>query len=52
MLINLKIKKYDYDGADGLIKKFELVCKKFCSKKEKILKKFNKLIPNEQKKKK
>ena len=47
MLINLKIKQSDYDGADGLIKKFELVCKNFCSKKEEILKKFNKLIPNE-----
>tara|TARA_Y100000590_G_C14967061_1_gene730965 strand:+ start:71 stop:505 length:435 start_codon:yes stop_codon:yes gene_type:complete len=47
MLINLKIKQSDYDEADDLIKKFELVCKNFCSKKEEILKKFNKLIPNE-----
>ena len=45
MLILLKIKQYDYNKAKELIKKFNLVCKTFCSKKTEIQEKFNKLTP-------
>ena len=45
MLVLIKIKQSDYNGAKELIEKFNLVCKSFCSKKAEIQKKFNKLIP-------
>ena len=49
MLIMLKIKQSDYGESKDLIKRFELVCKDFCWKKPEILKKFDKLIPNDEK---
>ena len=49
MLILLKIKQYDYAQAKQLIKKFDLVCKSFCSKKAEIEKKFSKLVPDDAK---
>ena len=49
MLILLKIKQYDYDQAKQLIKKFDLVCKYFCSKKTEIKEKFSKLTPGDAK---
>ena len=49
MLILLKIKQYDYDQAKQLIKKFDLVCKYFCSKKTEIKEKFSKLTPDDAK---
>jgi len=49
MLILLKIKQYDYDQAKQLIKKFNLVCKSFCSKKTEIEEKFSKLTPDNEK---
>ena len=51
MLIILKIKQSDYDGARNLMKTFYLVCKEFCAKKSEIEKKFNKLIPVNEKSK-
>ena len=45
MLTLLKIKQSDYNQAKELIKKFNLVCVSFCSKKTEIQEKFNKLIP-------
>ena len=45
MLTMLKIKQSNYDQAKKLIKKFELVCKSFCSKKNEIEEQFKKLIP-------
>lgn len=45
MLIILKIKKSDYNGARELIEKFDLVCDSYCGKKKEIQKKFDKLIP-------
>ena len=45
MLTLLKIKQSDYNEAKELIKKFNLVCISFCSKKAEIQKKFDKLIP-------
>ena len=45
MLVLLKIKQSDYDGAKELINKFKLVCKSFCSKRAEIQEKFDKLIP-------
>ena len=49
MMILLKIKQYDYAQAKQLIKKFDLVCKSFCSKKTEIEEKFNKLVPDDAK---
>ena len=49
MLIMLKIKQSDYKEAKKLIEKFNLVCNSFCSKKNEIKKKFNKLIPENEK---
>ena len=49
MLIILNIKQSDYEESQKLIKKFDLVCKDFCSKKSEILKKFDKLIPDHDK---
>ncbi len=45
MLTLLKIKQSDYNEAQELIKKFNLVCKSFCSKRAEIQEKFDKLIP-------
>ena len=45
MLTLLKIKQSDYNEAKELIKKFNLVCVSFCSKKAEIQEKFDKLIP-------
>ena len=45
MLTLLRIKQSDYNGAKGLIEKFDLVCKSFCSKKKEIQEKFEKLKP-------
>ena len=45
MMILLKIKQYDYAQAKELIKKFDLVCKSFCSKRTEIEEKFSKLTP-------
>ena len=45
MLTLLKIKQSDYNQAKELIKKFNLVCVTFCSKKTEIQEKFDKLVP-------
>ena len=45
MLTLLKIKQSDYEQANELIDKFNLICKDFCSKKSEIQKKFSKLNP-------
>ena len=45
MLTLLKIKQSDYSEAKELIKKFNLVCISFCSKRAEIQEKFDKLIP-------
>ena len=51
MLTLIKIKQSNYDEAKKLINNFDLVCKSFCSKKDEMQKKFEKLIPtNEQNK--
>ena len=49
MMIILKIKQYDYNQAKQLIKKFDLICKSFCSKKTEIEEKFSKLVPDDAK---
>ena len=49
LLTLLKIKNSDYEGAKNLIKKFEIVCNSFCNKKKEMSKKFNKLIPKDEK---
>jgi len=49
MLALLKIKQSDYNEAKELIKKFNLVCISFCSKKDDIQEKFDKLIPKNEK---
>ena len=45
MLTLLKIKQSDYNQAKELIKKFNLVCISFCSRKTEIQEKFDKLVP-------
>ena len=45
MLVLIKIEQSDYNEAEALIKKFNLVCKSFCSKKNEIELKFKKLKP-------
>ena len=45
MLTLLKIKQSDYDKAKELISQFNLVCNTFCSKKNEMEKKFEKLKP-------
>ena len=45
MLTLLKIKQSDYNEAKELIKKFNLVCEFFCSRRAEIQEKFDKLIP-------
>ena len=49
MLVILKIKHSDYKKAKKLIEKFNLICKTFCSKKTEIQKKFDKLVPENEK---
>ena len=49
MLVLLKIKQSDYDHAKRLIDNFGLVCKSFCSKKNEIQDKFEKLTPENEK---
>ena len=49
MLTLLKIKQSDYNEAKELIDRFILVCKSFCSKKNEIQKKFEKLTPDNEK---
>ena len=49
MLILLKIKQSDYQKAKELMEKFAIVCDSFCSKKNEIEEKFNKLIPENEK---
>ena len=49
MLTLLKIKQSNYNQAKELLDKFVLVCKSFCSKKEDIEEKFDKLIPEDAK---
>ncbi len=49
MLTLLKIKQSDYEQTKDLINKFTLVCKSFCSKEKEIRKKFEKLIPEDEK---
>jgi len=49
MLIILKIRQSDYDKAKELMEKFAIVCDSFCSKKNEIEEKFNKLIPENEK---
>ena len=51
MLTILKIKQSDYQESKKLIKQFTLVCKSFCSKKNEMKEKFNKLIPENDKEK-
>ena len=46
MLTLLKIKQSDYVRAKKLIAEFSLICKSFCSKKDEMNKKFNKLVPD------
>ena len=45
MLVLLKIKQSDYEGAKKLFDKFVFICKSFCSKKKEIQEKFEKLTP-------
>ena len=45
MLALLKIKQSDYKASSALIKRFNLVCKSFCSKKSEIQEKLDKLTP-------
>ena len=45
MLTILKIKQSDYKKAKELKEKFALICESFCSKKDEIQEKFEKLNP-------
>ena len=45
MLTLIKIEQSNYNEAEELINKFNLVCKSFCSKKKEIELKFKKLKP-------
>ena len=49
MLTLLKIKQSDYEKAKELIEKFNLVCKLFCTKQSELQKKFDKIIPSNEK---
>ena len=51
MLVLLKIKQSDYDHAKKLLDEFILVCKSFCSKKDEIQGKFEKMTPEDAKNK-
>jgi len=45
MLALIKIEQSDFNEAEELINKFNLICKSFCGKKKEIESKFNKLNP-------
>lgn len=45
MLTLLKIKQSDYIQAKELIDNFALICKSFCSKKDEMLRKLEKITP-------
>ena len=45
MLALLKIKQSDYNNAKKLLEEFVLFCESFCSKKEEIQEKFEKMTP-------
>ena len=49
MLAILKIKQSDFSEAKKLIEQFDLVCSSFCSRKSEIKKKFDELIPENEK---
>ena len=49
LLTLLKIKQSDYDEAKELMKQFKIVCNLFCSKEKEMQKKFNKLVPENEK---
>ena len=49
MLALLKIKQSDYGYTRELLDRFILVCESFCSKKEEIQKKFEKMNPENEK---
>ena len=51
LLTLLKIKQSDYKAARDLIDRFALVCEDFCSKKNEIEEKLQKLIPENAEKK-
>jgi len=51
LLTLLKIKQSDYTGAKDLMEQFKNVCNLFCNKKNEMQKKFNKLIPENEKNK-
>ena len=51
LLVLLKIKQSDYKKANELIEKFTLVCKSFCSKKDEMKSKLEKIIPDNEKSK-
>ena len=51
LLTLLKIKQSDYDEAKELMKQFKIVCNLFCSKEKEMQKKFNKLVPENEKNK-
>ena len=51
LLVLLKIKQSDYKKANELIEKFTLVCKSFCSKKDEMKRKLEKIIPDNEKSK-
>tara|TARA_Y100000590_G_C15687357_1_gene1002117 strand:- start:426 stop:875 length:450 start_codon:yes stop_codon:yes gene_type:complete len=46
MLLLIKIKQSNYNKTKELLNTFDLVCKSFCSKKDEIQKKFEKLSPD------
>ena len=48
MLALLKIEQSDYKTAKELIDQFVLICKSFCSKKNEIQEKFEKLSPEDE----
>jgi len=50
LLSLIKIKQSNYNEANELIKKFELVCNLFCDKKKEINNKLSKITPDEKNK--
>jgi len=50
LLSLIKIKQSNYNEANELIKKFELVCNLFCNKKKEINNKLSKITPDEKNK--
>jgi len=46
MLLLIKINQSNYNKTKELLNTFDLVCKSFCSKKDEIQKKFEKLSPD------